>query len=139
MLFGFQDPIGSNGAVKRLSLLLLLLPLGGCVAAAVAGATAFGVIKYKNNEALRDYGAPLAETWDATLRALDDIGHPVDLEREPGKVRGDYDDVEVVVETLDDGYTRVRVRYGTFETDSNKRRARTLLNRIAERLGEDAA
>ncbi len=129
--------------MKRTHLLLLLslglLPLPGCVVAAV-GAAAYGVIKYNNNEALRDYRAPLDRTWDATLNALRDKGHAVDLDSKPGQTRGEYDDddVKVTVERIDDEYTRVRVRYGTFESDERQRRARALLNTVAKSLGEPA-
>jgi len=129
--------------MRRL-LLLAAFASAGCVAAVAVGAaavTAYGVIKYEKNEAYRDFRSDVTATWEAVLPEMKEMGYPVaqdaDAARQAGSVA--IDDAEVRVERLNEEYTRVTVRFGTFETDANKRKARRLLNGTAERLGEPEA
>jgi hypothetical protein len=114
---------------------------GGCVVAAVlfGAAAVYGAIQYDENEAHRDFQAPLAKTWKATLAALQDNGYPVSQSAEPGSTSGriEISDAIVVVEKLPgDGpeTTRVRVRIGTFTTEDHKRRAGLVLEKIPDHL-----
>ena len=130
--------------MRRIPLLAAAGLLAGCVAAAVVGAaavTAYGVVKYKENEAYRDYRKGLTPTWEAVLGELKEMGYPVTQDAEAARQAGgiDVDDADVKVESLNDDYTRVTVRIGTFETDAHKRKASRLLNGVAERLGEASA
>ena len=129
--------------MKRATALLLLAgvfaPSGGCVAAAVAvgAVTAYGVIKYTENEAYQDFKAPLGETWKATVAALQEHGYPVSDAVQPGPNSGklDVNDALVHVETLPGDFTRVRVRIGTFSTDDHQRRASLILQSVGDRVG----
>jgi len=129
--------------MRRATALLLcaaaLAPSGGCVAAAiVAGAaTAYGVVKYTENEAYQDFKSPLDDTWKATVAALQENGYPVSDAVQPGTNQGmlDVNDAVVHVETLPGDMTRVRVRIGTFSTDEHKRRASLILESVGDRVG----
>jgi len=126
--------------VRAILCLSLLLPLSGCLVAAAAAGAAYGYIKYENNEAIRDFEAPLEGVWDAALDALEDRGYVI-----PGGVGRDLTDVQDDAEVEGDDYwlrverhpggiSRVRVRIGTFETEENKRRAGLLIEAIEQRL-----
>ena len=129
--------------MKRATALLLLAgalaPSGGCVAAAIAAgaATAYGVVKYTDNEAYQDFKAPLDKTWKATVAALQENGYPVSDAVQPGTTSGmlDVNDAVVHVETLQGDFTRVRVRIGTFSTDDHQRRASLILQSVGNRVG----
>lgn len=124
-----------------LLLLAALVPSTGCVAAAiVAGAaTAYGVVKYTDNEAYQDFKAPLGDTWKAAVAAMQQNGYPVSDAVQPGVNEGmlDVNDAVVHVERIPgtDDFTRVRVRIGTFSSDDNKRRASLILQAVGERVG----
>jgi len=120
----------------------VLMPLlGGCavlaVGAVAAGAT-LGAIKYNENEALRDYQAGLQVTWNATGAELCEMGYPVAEGVAASQTGGTITvrDADVAVTKVDDGCTRVRVRFGTFESDEHRAQARRLLEGIAVRVGE---
>jgi hypothetical protein len=129
--------------MRRATALLLLAgalaPAGGCVAAAIAAgaATAYGVVKYNDNEAYQDFKAPLDDTWKATVAAMQENGYPVSNAVQPGTNDGmlDVNDAVVHVETLPGDMTRVRVRIGTFSTDEHKRRASLILESVGNRVG----
>jgi len=123
---------------KRLLLLLLLMaPLGGCIAAVAVGAAAvYGGTKYDSNEMSQEYRANLDETWHATVAELGEMGYPVQQGTKPGPNEGkvEISDVVVRVEKLADERTQVRVRFGTFDTEDHRRKGRLLLQGIANRI-----
>jgi len=121
---------------------VVLLPLlGGCavlaVGAVAAGAT-LGAIKYNENEAMRDYQAGLQSTWDATGAQLGEMGYPIAEGVTASETGGAITvrDADVSVTKVDEECTRVRVRFGTFESDEHRAQARQLLEGIAVRVGE---
>jgi hypothetical protein len=111
---------------------------GGCVVAAVAvgAAAAYGVVKYTDNEAYRDFHAPLDATWKATLQAMREHGYPISESAPLGTTEGkiDIDDAKVSVQREAGEYTRVKVRIGTFSTDEHRRRAALILESVAARV-----
>lgn len=124
--------------------IVFLLPLGGCFAAAAAVAAAaatYGVIKYTENEARQDFDAGFDTTYAATVKALRRLGYPVKGGMEPTgtEEKIEVSNVTVRVERHTEGFTRVRVRVGTFETDEHQRRARLILEEIQRCLAEDGA
>ena len=124
--------------MKRILLLTLLPLLTGCVAIAVGAAAAYGIIQYEGNEARRDYEAGLSPTYNACLAELKEMGYPVSTDVKPGPTEGkvEINDVWLRAEKLAEDSTRVRVRFGTFETSDHKRKAELLLKGVATRLGE---
>ena len=100
-------------------------------------ATAYGVVKYTENEAYQDFKAPLDDTWKAAVAAMQENGYPVSDAVQPGTNQGklDVNDAVVHVETLPGDMTRVRVRIGTFSTDEHKRRASLILESVGDRVG----
>lgn len=110
--------------------------LPGCVAV-VAGAAAAGTIQYVRNEASRDYAATVEATWAAALQVLQERGLPVDPAAPVGPSGGTLDVGDVHLEVFARGTdrTRVRVRVGTFDTNTNREEARLILDGVAERLG----
>lgn len=123
---------------KLLSALALLSLSTSCVAIVAAGAAAVGYIKYSENEASMDFEADLDETWKATIAALRDLQYKVDENYPHGTTEGEIDlddrDTNVKVELHPEGFTRVRVRVGTFETEDHKRKAGLILEGIQDRL-----
>ena len=109
----------------RVLLLLLLVPLfGSCAAVAAAGIVGLGAVQYRRNEVERDYPAPLTETWEGTLDGLRNLGiYPTLAELDATEGTIEYRDLRVVVERHPEGFTRVRVRVGTFYTADHARRA----------------
>jgi hypothetical protein len=118
--------------------LLLLLP--SCIVAAVAAGAAavYGVVKYHQNEASMDFRAGVPAVFDAALRTMQEQGYVVNLEQKPSTIDGTIEsgETKVRVERQEGGFTRVRVRIGTFDTDDHRRRAGLLLEGIRKRLGE---
>ena len=122
--------------------LIGLLGLPGCLLVAVgiaAGAT-YGVVKYSDNEAARDYRQAVEPTWDATLAALRESGYPVQEGVRHAASRGhvQINDLEAWVEPHTDTWTTVRIRVGTFDSTEHRRQATRVLDAIASRLGEPA-
>jgi hypothetical protein len=120
---------------------VLVAPCASClfVAAGAAGATVrYAVIKHQRNGADGDFRGDFERVWGTTLAALRSLDYPVAFDYPHGPTEGAYEvgDVEVRVTAEEDGYTRVRVRVGTFENDENVRRAEEILERVAERLDE---
>jgi hypothetical protein len=126
-------------ATALLLLAVVLAPSGGCVAAAIAAGavTAYGVVKYTENEAYQDFKAPLGTTWKATVAAMQEHGYPVSDAVQPGASEGrlDVNDAVVHVESLPGDFTRVRVRIGTFSSDDHQRRASLILRSVGDRVG----
>lgn len=128
--------------MRRTHLLIalpLLFPLTGCLIAAAAG-TAFGIVKYDNNEAIQDFDAPVGRVWKATVQALEGRGYDLpggvspNLAESEDTAEIDGEGYWVKVEELVGGKARVRVRIGTFESDENERKAGLLFESIAGRL-----
>jgi NADPH-dependent 2,4-dienoyl-CoA reductase/sulfur reductase-like enzyme len=114
-------------------LVLLGLPLlQGCVAVAAAAVVGAGVVQYHRNEAEQDFPIDLQGTWQATLeglRVLEIIPESSELSRTEGVIRAG--NVTIRVERHSQGFTRVRIRVGTFHTTDHQRRADILLQEIA--------
>jgi hypothetical protein len=110
----------------------------GCLVLAVGAgaAAAYGVVKYTDNEAYRDFGVPIDEAWRAALAALKDAGYPVSVEAslDVSEGRIEIDDAKLVVTREPDHLTRVSVRIGTFSTDEHRRRAALILDDVTRRL-----
>ena len=100
------------------------------------GAGVYGAIQYDGNEMSQEYRAGLDETWDATVAELAEMGYTAEQGTKPGPTEGkiEVSDVVVRVEKLADDRTRVRVRFGTFDTEDHRRKARLLLQGIAGRV-----
>ena len=123
--------------LRRFTILAtLVLVAPGCVTAAVALVSAYGVIKYKENEALRDFDADVDKTWDVTLSSMRELGYPVQEGAPRGSAEGEIDinDAWVRVQKHGPGVTRVRVKIGTFDTYDHRVRAELLLDTIAKQL-----
>ncbi len=118
---------------------LLTCPLGGCVVAAVAGAT-YGVVKYERNEAVKDLQAPINRVWKACKEALAARGYrlpenlPLELTEEQDRVTIEESGYRVHLVEQPGGWTRLRVRIGTFDGSENRRKAGLLLESIESRL-----
>jgi len=121
---------------RVLPLLFLVAPLGGCVAVAVGAASVYGAIQYDGNQMSQEYRANLDKTWRATLAELEEMGYTAEQGTKPGPTEGkiEISDVVVRVEKLADERTQVRVRFGTFDTEDHRRKARLLLQGIASRI-----
>ena len=117
----------------RAILLLALAPLlSGCAAVAAAGLVGAGVVQYHRNEAHQDFPVGLESAWQATLeglRVLEIIPTTSELSRTEGVIRGER--LLVRVERHPEGFSRVRVRVGTFHTGGHMRQAGILLQEIA--------
>jgi hypothetical protein len=116
--------------------LLVLLPLAqGCVAVAAAAVVGAGVVQYHRNEATQDFAVDLQTGWQATLeglRRLEIIPRSSELSQTEGVVA--CEGLSVRVERHPEGFTRVRVRVGTFHSPDHRRRAQVLLLEIAEAI-----
>jgi len=131
--------MAANLLRSSVSILALLAPLTGCLAAAVvAGAGVAGAVLYTENEAQRDFERPYGATLDATVAALQANGYPVseEIDRGTTEAKIEVDDVVVRVEKHAGDFTRVRVRVGTFRTDDHKRKAKLILEDVARQLAE---
>ncbi len=119
--------------------LALVLPLSGCVVAAVAAGAAavYGVVKYNQNGAQEDFSAGLGETWDATVATMRELGYPVEGNPQHGATSGEFrvGEVFVRVARYPGNFTRVEARVGTFETEDHKRQAGLILEGVSKRLG----
>ena len=121
--------------------LALALPSAGCVVAAVAAGATYGIIRYEKNEAVHDLQAPAGRVWRAAQDALVGRGYrlPGGLDRElpESKDRAAIhgDGYWVQVEEQPGGWTRLRVRVGTFNSKENRRKAGLLVESIEGRLG----
>ena len=124
-------------AAAVLALVVPALVAPGCIAAAivVGAAAAFGVVKYTENEAYRDFHDPLPAVWSATVASLRENGYPLPHDPLHGPNEGQIEagDAKVVVERHAEDFTRVRVRIGTFESEDHRRRAALVLDGVASR------
>jgi hypothetical protein len=102
------------------------------VAVAAASVVGFGVVQYHRNEAEQDFVADLDSTWQATLeglRRLELVPETSELTSTEGNLTAG--DVRLRVERHPEGFTRVRVRVGTFYSADHERRAQLVLQEIA--------
>jgi hypothetical protein len=122
--------------LRPLFVAVLLAPLtGGCAAVAAAGLVGVGAFQYERNEVERDYPSTLEETWQGTLDGLRNLGiYPTWSELGPTEGEIDYQDLKVRVERHPEGFTRVRVRVGTFHTGDHRRRAELVGQAIDEAM-----
>ncbi len=119
---------------------LALVPLvSGCVAVAAASVVSLGLVQYTRNEAERDFATDLQETWKATLEGLHRLAIAPEV-AELGATEGhiEHDGMNVWVERHAEGFTRVRVRIGTFHSRDHQRRAEIVLQEISTSIeGQD--
>ena len=107
----------------------------GCVAVASAGVVGIGVVQYQRNEVEQDFPTDLTRTWGASLEGMRRLGYESpQTELGPTEGRIEQDDLVVVVERHADGFTRVRVRAGTFHTGDHIRRAQLVLLEIQKSI-----
>lgn len=123
---------------KAVSALALVSLTSSCVAVVAGAAAAVGYVMYSENEAYRDFETDLDETWDATIDALQSLDYQVDSDYPHGVTEGEIDledrETTVAVKLYPEGFTRVSVRVGTFESDDNKRKAELILEAVAKQL-----
>jgi len=127
--------------MRRIQLIiaaLSLVLLSGCLAVAAAAVGGAGYYQYDKNEVHQDYQSGLDKTWDATIASMRKLGYNVSADFPHGSTEGvidlDSDKTWVKVEHHAQGFTRVRVRIGTFSTEDHQRRSRLLLEAIGKRL-----
>lgn len=128
-------PVMIRRSVLALCLLLATPFLSGCVAVAAAGVVGVGLVQYQRNEVTKDFAAPLQTTWQACLQAVGEQGieaYEADLRTTEGELEGE--EVFVRVEVHPEGFTRVRVRIGTFRTSDHRRRAELLMQGVERAL-----
>jgi hypothetical protein len=113
--------------------------LSGCAAVAAAGVVGLGVVQYHRNEVAHDFGTELDETWKGTLEALRSLGiEPGLAELGPSEGLIEHQELVVRVERHAEGFTRVRVRFGTFHSADHQRRAEVVLLEIGAAIeGQD--
>lgn len=119
------------------AVLLAGLLCGGCVAVAAGAVAGVGIVKYEENELVRDFdGADFDEVWDACYDSLEELGYPVRSTEKPSPNEGtlETEDVRVRVERHPRDVIRVRVRAGTFATEDNERRAGLVIEKVAGKL-----
>jgi len=113
---------------------LALVPLcSGCVAVAAAGVAGVGLVQHQRNEWAQDFPSTLQETWEASLEGLSHLGidsPTATLGATEGVIQ--HENMQVRVERHAAGFTRVRVRIGTFYTSDHERRALLVLQEIAK-------
>lgn len=116
----------------RLLPLLLLVPLtSGCAAVAAAGLVGMGALQYERNELERDFPTGLQETWEGALDGLRALGiYPTLSELDATEGLIEFRDLRVRVERHPEGFTRVKVRVGTFHTADHRRRAELVVQEI---------
>lgn len=126
--------------LRTLLIALALAPLvSSCAAVAAAGVVSLGIVQYARNEAERDFATDLEETWKATLEGLHRLAIAPEV-AELGATEGhiEHGDMSVTVERHAEGFTRVRVRIGTFHSRDHERRAEIVLQEIGTSIeGQD--
>jgi hypothetical protein len=121
---------------SALPAVLALVPLcSGCVAAAAAGLVGAGIVQYHRNEVQQDFPNDLYDSWKGAFEGLSHLGiEPTESELGPSEGRIVYEDLTVIVERHAEGFTRIRVRAGSFRTNDRLRRARVVLQEIGAAL-----
>jgi hypothetical protein len=124
--------------LRLAALIAVALATSGCAAAALAvgAAATYGTVSYVKNEMTLEYHAGLGETWNATVAEMREMGYEVSKQLSHGPTDGliEISDAWVKVEKLPGNLTRVRVRFGTFETTGSQRKAELLLMGVTARL-----
>jgi hypothetical protein len=125
-----------NACLRSLSVVLLCLPLAGCLALAAGAAAGYGAVQVAENESSRTYACSMERAWNASLDALGDVGAPRMTVPPPTRTEGAFraGDVWVRVEKVSETAVRVRVRIGTFDTADHRRRAALYLDAVSSRL-----
>lgn len=134
-----EEPLRAMLQLRSALLLVLLAPVvSGCVAVAAAGVAGVGYVQYQRNEVEHDFPADLTETWRATLEVLREMGIE-EPKAELGSTEGviEHEEMLVRVERHAQGFTRVRVRVGTFYTGDHARRTQLLLEKIDSALKQE--
>jgi hypothetical protein len=125
-------PIRRHGPPARLVtpafLMLSLLALSGCIAAAAGAAAGYGAVEFQNGTYTTSMPATLDPTWRATLTALEQMGASIQ-----GKTRDatsatirarlpDQTDTEITLgRGLSSDFTRVSIRVGLFGDEPRAR------------------
>ncbi len=123
--------------VKRLVWILLLLAPGlcGCVAVAAASVAGLGFVQFQRNQAEQDFFVSFGSAWNAALDALRRFGLTCPrTERTGAQGTIQQDDLFVQVQRHPEGFTRVSVRVGTFDTGEHRRRAQVVMDEIQRLL-----
>ena len=120
----------------------LLIGLNACATrAVVAGAAAVGVgtgsYFYVKGELERDYHAPIARVWQATLKAVEELNLSIESKEHDafyGKIKGkmaDGTDYKIELKNEGENLTNVGVRIGAF---GSKTKATEIHNKIYSNL-----
>ena len=120
----------------------LLMGLNACATrAVVAGAAAVGVgtgsYFYVKGELERDYHAPIARVWQATLKAVEELNLSIESKEHDafyGKIKGkmaDGTDFKIELKNKGENLTNVGVRIGAF---GSKTKATEIHNKIYSNL-----
>jgi len=120
----------------------LLIGLNACATRAiVAGAAAAGVATgsyfYVKGELERDYHAPIARVWPATLQAVEELNLSIESKEHDafyGKIKGkmsDGTDYKIELKNKGENLTNVGVRIGAF---GDKAKATAIHNKIHSNL-----
>ena len=122
-------PMNKNKLTPLVLLCCLLIGLNACATRAiVAGAAAVGVgtgsYFYVKGELERDYHAPIARVWQATLQAVEELNLSIESKEHDafyGKIKGemaDGTDYKIELKREGENLTNVGVRIGAFATKS---------------------
>ena len=129
-------------AKRRLQLIALLccflIGLSACsrkwaVIGAAAAAVGTGAYFYVKGDLRRNYEAPMDKTWDATIKALEELKINVESQNHDaltGVIKGkmaDEKSFEINLKRVGDNLTEVGVRIGTF---GDRGRSETIHNKI---------
>ena len=130
---------------KKLTPLVLLCCLligpNACTRAVVAGAAAAGVgagsYFYVKGELERDYHAPVARVWQATLQAVKELNLAIESKQHDafgGEIKGEMSDgtnFKIELEKKGENLTNVGVRIGAF---GSKTKSEAIHNKIHSNL-----
>lgn len=133
-------------AMKRtvsVGLLGLTLSLSSCflIPIIIVAAGAVGVYSYSNNTLSRDYGIPYETVWTAINQTAKDCQfHAIDVKKDAltahlNARRADDSGVTVTAEWRSETVTRVSVRMGTFDGDTNRLSEEAFHRQLAKALG----
>ena len=127
---------------RRLQLIALLccflIGLSACsrkwaVIGAAAAAVGTGAYFYVKGDLKRNYEAPMDKTWDATIKALEELKINVESQNHDaltGVIKGkmaDEKSFEINLKRVGDNLTEVGVRIGTF---GDRERSEVIHNKI---------
>ena len=119
--------------------------LGGCYLAGAAWAIAgleYGASKIDENGGYRDYETNLETVWPIVLKVLKKRGieKTMDDVTYDKEKRGTVKEGDGVLKVFEhpkyDGFTRVYVKVGTFQTDKKYNSVKEFLDEISDELGE---